>query len=112
MRQRLEQRLNLAQPAALVRRGSIQQAVLGLLLGDRIFGQQIDQIESPFARNAVAIGIGFGKVIAGVEKEDGYPCIQLERQLRQQYIFSLKAAREAHIRLACNRACKDRAQIV
>ena len=68
---RLEERLHLAQLAALVGRGLVEKAVLGLLLGYGFRRQQIDQIQLPFAGDAVAIGIGLGKVIAGIEKENG-----------------------------------------
>jgi hypothetical protein len=68
---RFEEWLDLAQAAAAVGRDLVQQAVLGLLLGDRARGQQVDQVQVPLGGDAVAIGISCGEMIAGVEKEDG-----------------------------------------
>ena len=56
-----EERLDLAQLAALIGRGLIEQAALGFLLGDGFFGQQVDEIQIPLACDAVAIIIGLAK---------------------------------------------------
>jgi hypothetical protein len=74
--------------------------VLRLLLGHRLFRQQVDQVQSPLARNAIPILIRLLEVIAGIEKQNRNPRIERDGELRQQHVFGLKAARQAHIALA------------
>jgi hypothetical protein len=85
--------------------------VLGLLLGNGVLRQQVDEIQLPLAGHAVAIGIGLGKVVAGVEKENRNARIEFERQLGEQHIFGLKAARQARIVIAGDFARQSRAQL-
>src|SRR5882757_5858655 len=92
-----KQRLHFAQPAAAVRSDLVQQAMLGLLLGDSLLRQQIGQVQLPLQRNAIAIGIRLGKVVAGIEEQHRNAGTQLHRQLQQQHILGLKAACQANI---------------
>ncbi len=93
-------------------RGLIQQAMLRFLLGHCLFGKQVDQIQMPLARNAVAIFVRFAEVVAGIEKEDGNVRVKLQRQLGEQHVLGLKAAREANVALANDRVAQRGADVV
>ena len=90
----------------------VEQATLGLLFLDRLFRQQIDQVELPLAGDAIPVGISLAEVITGIEKENGKLCIQFNGQPGQQHILGLKAARQAHTLLAGNFTRQNRAHLV
>src|ERR1035437_4381429 len=108
----LEERLNLAQLAALVGSGLIKKAVLRLLFGHGLFGEKVDKVQLPPADHTIPIGVGFLEVVARIEKQNGNPRIELDGQLRQQNVFGLKAACEAYILLACDLGRQSRADFV
>jgi hypothetical protein len=65
-----EERFDLAQSAASIGGDLVQQAVFGLLLSDGARREQVDEIQLPLCGDAVAIGVGLGEMVAGVEEED------------------------------------------
>jgi hypothetical protein len=90
----LEERLDLAELAALVWGGLIEQPMFGFLLGDGPLGEQVDEIQLPLPRDAVAVRVSLREVIAGVKEENRDFRIELDCELREEHVFCLKTAGE------------------
>src|SRR5580658_3663231 len=86
--------------------------MLQFLLGDSLLRKQIDQIQAPIGCDFVAIGIGFGEMIAGIEKEDWNLRIEFDSQLCEQHIFCLEAACQADILSTRNCLCESCAHFI
>ena len=69
--ERGKKRSYFAQAAAAIGRGLVENAELGLLLGNGLRGQDVVQVQMPLGGDAVAVFIGSLEVIAGIEEEDG-----------------------------------------
>ena len=93
--QGFEKRLDLAQIAALAGIGAVQDAELGFLLGDGFFRREILEIQIPGLGHAVAIGVGFGKVVAGIEKQHRNIRHALAQKVEDDHVLGLEAAGEA-----------------
>ena len=103
----VEEWADFAQFAALVGRGLVEQAVFALLFGDGLRGQQVDEVQLPVAGKLVAIGVGFGEVIAGVEKQHRDARRENRRQFCQKHIFGLKTAGQANVCISGERVLQD-----
>jgi hypothetical protein len=55
----------------------------------------VDEVEIPFPAHPVAIGIGFRKVITGIQKQNGNIRLMLPQEMQNHHVFQLKAARQA-----------------
>ncbi len=87
--------LDLADAAAAIGSGLVEEAELGFLLGDGEGGQEVGEVEVPVGGDAVAIGVGLGKVVAGVEEENGDVRAKLPGEPKEKDVFGLKGAGEA-----------------
>ena len=67
--ERTEERFDLAQAAAAVGRGLIEDAEFRFLLGDGCSGCDVDEVQIPLGGDAVAICKRLREVIAGFEKD-------------------------------------------
>jgi hypothetical protein len=94
-----EERLDFAEGAAAVGGGLVEDTEGGFLLGYGFFGEQVGEVEMPVGGDAVAIGVGVGEVVAGVEEEDGDVGAQFEGELEEEDVFGLEAAGEADVML-------------
>ena len=59
------------------------------------FAARFLQIQIPLLRHAVAISVGLGKVVAGLEKQHRNVRHALAQKIEDDHILGLKAAREA-----------------
>ena len=75
----------------------VEQAELGLLLGDGFLRQQVDEVQIPLGCDLVAVLVCLLEVVAGVEKEDRDVGVDLKGQFSEQDIFGLEAAGQAHV---------------
>ena len=62
------------------------------LLGHGQLGENIDQVQPPVPAEAIAIFVGLGKVIAGVEENDRHIADGLADQVDHDHVFGLEAA--------------------
>ncbi len=67
----------------------------GFLLGDGLLRREILHVQIPFARHAVAIGVGFREMVAGVEKQHRNIRQALAQQIQHDHVLGLKAAGDA-----------------
>ncbi len=74
------------------------------LLGDGLLRCEISHVQIPGFGHAVAIGVGFREVIAGVEKQHGNIRQALAQQIEHDHVFGLEAARDADRSLSCGGA--------
>ena len=65
------------------------------LIGDGLLGREISHIQIPLLGHAIAIGVGFREVIAGVEEQHGNIRQTLAQQVEHDHVFGLKAAGDA-----------------
>ena len=75
--------------------GAIQDSECGFLLGDGLLRREILQVQIPCFRHAVAIGVGFREVVAGIEKQHGDFRQPLAQQIEHDHVLGLKAAGDA-----------------
>ena len=65
-----------------------------------MLGQYVDQVEIPVGGHAVAVVVGLGEVVAGVEEDDGHFRADFADHVHDDHVFGLEAAGDADFFLA------------
>src|SRR5260370_3408952 len=70
--QSAEERLDFAQLAAAGGIGLVKNAECRLLFLDRLFREDVDEMQRPLLRHRVAVFVGLREMIAGIQKQHGH----------------------------------------
>ena len=70
----------------------VQDAELRFLFGHGQLGENVDQVQTPVPAETIAVFVGLGKVVAGVEEDDRHIADGLADQVDHDHVFGLEAA--------------------
>ena len=110
--ERLHQRFDFAQLAALRRFLAIENPQFAFLLRDGLLRNRIYEIQVPFGGDLVAKLVGFGKVVTGFQEQNGNSWKMISQEVEHDHVFSLKAAgyagrrRLPHFRDGSDEVCR------
>src|SRR6266567_6317005 len=92
---RAHERLDFAQLAALSGLAAVKNSERRFLLRNGLRGKNVDQIERPLLRHAIAKFVSLRKVISGIEEQHRQAGYSFCDEVRHYHVFRLKTAGQA-----------------